>query len=98
MCEGLELPWDYILLMILIYMAYDVFYINKIPPLTLPATTYTFFNPMTRPQSRLFLNVRAAVSRTPMVPALLLPGPELPGPEEGDTPHSGVLRWLLAFP
>ncbi|KAJ8782626.1 hypothetical protein J1605_000605 [Eschrichtius robustus] len=28
-----------------------------------------------------------------MVPALLLPGPE-----EGDTPHSGLLRWLLAFP
>lgn len=32
MCEGLELPRDYILLMILIYTAYDIFCINEFPP------------------------------------------------------------------
>lgn len=33
MCEGLELLWDYVLLMILIYMAYDIFYIKEISPI-----------------------------------------------------------------
>lgn len=32
-CEGLELLWDYILLMILIYMAYDIFYTPEISPI-----------------------------------------------------------------
>lgn len=41
MCEGLELPWDYLLFMILIYTAYDISCINEIPP-SLPATTYSF--------------------------------------------------------
>lgn len=50
--------------MILIYMAYDIFYINEIS-LSLPATTYTLINPMTRSQSRLSLNMRAAISRPP---------------------------------
>lgn len=43
---------DYTLLMILIFMAYDIFYIKIFPP-SLPANTY-IFNPMTRPWSRLF--------------------------------------------
>lgn len=73
MCEGLELSWDYILLMILIYMAYNIFYM-EIPP-SLPATTtYTFLNPMTRPQSRLFLAVKASCLPVLCGTALLLPG------------------------
>lgn len=37
--EGLEPPWDYILLMVLIYMAYDIFCINEAslyPPQHMP--------------------------------------------------------------
>lgn len=43
--EGLELLWDYILLMVLIYMAYDIFCINEVSPLPLPTNTYTFLIP-----------------------------------------------------
>lgn len=43
---------------------YDIFYINEIS-LSLPATTYTLINPMTRSQSRLSLNMRAAISCPP---------------------------------
>lgn len=70
MCEGLELPQDCILLMILIYMAYDIFYINKISPLCPSLPPHTFFKPMTKPQSRLFFNVNSYFL-SPKVPALL---------------------------
>lgn len=48
---------------------------------------------MTRPQSGLFLNVRAAVFPVPQGYQ-----PSCFGPEEGDSPRSRRLPWLLAFP
>lgn len=42
MCEGLELLWDYVLLMILIYMAHDIFYINEISPIPPQYHIYSF--------------------------------------------------------
>lgn len=46
---------------------YDIFCINEFPRPSLPP--HTFFNPMTRPQSRLVLNVPVLHGT-----ALLLPG------------------------
>lgn len=67
MREGLELPWDYLLFMILIYTAYDISCIIEISPRpSLPP--HTVLNPMTRPP-RLVLNVLRGT-------ALPLPGPE----------------------
>lgn len=83
MCEGLELPWDCILFMILIYMAYDILYINEISP-SLPATAYTFSNPVSRPVKAVS-GRRAAVSLSSLVqPSCCQDLLELPGPEEGD--------------
>lgn len=75
MCEGLALPWDCILLMVLIYMAYDISYINETPHPSLPSHSH-FLNSTTRPQSKLVLNVLRGT-------ALLLPGPEGDGRTQG---------------
>lgn len=95
MCEGLELPWDYILLMILIYTAYDIFCINEFPPPpprpSLPPHAY-FFNPKTRPQSRLVLKCEGSCFLPSMVqPSCCQDLLELPGPDKEDNQNSGLV-------